>query len=145
MADSAVPRPPVDPKPGVQPLPRQTARSASPFDGPSGDSVVVEDDSAPSAQPHDVADANSAVRMSVEAFGSGVLLNAELEVAAPATVGDLRSRVLGSVALPPKTRTVRMFVGHGGVELDSDAMLVATSMLANDPSKPLVVFPLMCT
>lgn len=145
MAEHASPCSPVDLAPAVQLPADQAARSVSPLDGASSDTAVVKDDSVPLALPHEAVDANSAVHMSVEAFGSGALLHADLNVAASATVGDLRSLVLGRVALPPRARAVRLFVDHGGVELDSDAMLVASSMLAKDPSIPLVVFPLMCT
>jgi len=50
--------------------------------------------------------------------------------------------------LPRRTRTVRLFVGHGGTELDdSDAKLASIPALvaAEVDGTPLVVFPTMCT
>ena len=84
--------------------------------------------------------------VAIEAFGSGVLLHAGLTVPPATTVRDLRQLVLTRAQLPPGTRTVRLFVGHGGAELTNDAMLVATSAMRNlAADDALVVFPRPCT
>jgi len=83
--------------------------------------------------------------VAIEAFGSGVLLHAGLAVPPATTVGDLRQLVLTHAQLPPATRTVRLFVGHGGAELTNDAMSVAKSAMCDlDADNTLVVFPKMC-
>mgnify|MGYP006883392848 FL=1 len=83
----------------------------------------------------------------VEAFGSGVVLHDGLSVPLDATVADLRQLVLSSTAGPLRTRTLRLFVGHGGSELTHDAMPIAESELATelDEPEPLVVFRTLCT
>jgi len=87
------------------------------------------------------------IYVQVEAFGSGVVLHEALSVAVDATVGELRRRALSVVALPPRTRTVRLFVGHGGAELDDDAKLVSDTAIAAGEidETPLVLFPTLCT
>lgn len=84
--------------------------------------------------------------VAVEAFGSGVVLHAGLAVSAGTPVGDLRRLIMTTISFPPRTRTVRLFVGHGGAELDNDVVFVAaTPLMDPDPDNPLVVFPVMCT
>ena len=88
------------------------------------------------------------IHVQVEAFGSGVLLHDGLTVYLDATVADLRQLVRSSARLPPRTRTMRLFVGHGGAELsDDDAKLAAIPALAAGEcdGTPLVVFPTLCT
>ena len=88
---------------------------------------------------------NVDVRLRVEAFGSGVVLHEGLGVALNATVGVLRQLVRSSVTLSHRTRSIRLFVGHGGAELDDDATLIANTPLAtNVDHKPLVAFPKLC-
>jgi len=87
------------------------------------------------------------IHVQVEAFGSGVLLHDGLAVSLEATIAELQQLVLSSARLPPRTRTVRLFVGHGGTELDdSDAKLASIPSLvaAEADGTPLVVFPTMC-
>jgi len=82
----------------------------------------------------------------LESFGSGVLLHDCIDVEPEQTVGDLRKKVMSSVVLPPRTRTVRLFVGHGGAELGDDAVPISnTAIAAEVESKSLVVFFVRCT
>ena len=92
-------------------------------------------------------DAPRNVRVQVEAFGSGAILHGGLDVPTNKPVGDLRKLVLSSIKLPPRTRTVRLFVGHGGTELDKDdEALLSGSLAAVDlDTTPLVAFPVPCT
>jgi len=91
-------------------------------------------------------DAREATHFPVEAFGSGVLLHAGIAVPPHSTVADLRQLVLSNVDNPPATRTIRLFAGHGGVELDLDSMLVRdTALVEDDAAKPIVLFRIMCT
>jgi len=92
-------------------------------------------------------DAPRDVRVQIEAFGSGAILHGGLDVPTDKTVGDLRELVLFSIKLPPRTRTVRLFVGHGGTELDNDdEALLSGSLAAVDlDTTPLVMFPVPCT
>ena len=102
----------------------------------------------PLAQPLlSVADAPRDVHVQVEAFGSGTILHAGLDIPSNNSVGDLRQLVLSSIKRPPRTRTVRLFVGHGGTELDNDdESLLSRSLAAADlDTTPLVVFPVTCT
>jgi len=88
------------------------------------------------------------INVQVEAFGSGVLLHDGLAVSLDATVADLRQLALSNARLPPRTRSLRLFVGHGGTELDnSDAKLASIPALAAGEcdDTPLVVFPTLCT
>ena len=104
--------------------------------------------SGPLAQPLlSVADAPRDVHVQVEAFGSGTILHAGLDIPSNKSVGDLRQLVLSSIKRPPRTRTVRLFVGHGGTELDNDdESLLSGSLAAEDlDTTPLVVFPVKCT
>jgi len=89
--------------------------------------------------------APSAMHLTVEAFGSGVLLLPDLAVSTDQTVGDLRQSVFSAVNCPSNTRSIRLFVGHGGTELDNDTLLVADSAIAGEDDKPLVMFPTICT
>jgi len=93
------------------------------------------------------ADAPRDVCVQVEAFGSGIILHAGLDIPSNKSVGDLRQLALSSIKLPPRTRTVRLFVGHGGTELDNDdETLLSGSLAAADlDTTPLVVFPVTCT
>jgi len=84
------------------------------------------------------------VCVQVEAFGSGVMLHDGIAIAADKTVGDLRALVSSSIVLPPRTRTVRLFVDHGGAELDNDETPMSSVAEALD-TKPIVVFPTLCT
>ena len=102
----------------------------------------------PSAQPSlSAADSPRDVYVQVEAFGSGAILHAGLDIPSNNSVGDLRELVLSSIKLPPRTRTVRLFVGHGGTELEKDdEALLSGSLAAVDlDTTPLVVFPVTCT
>ena len=82
----------------------------------------------------------------VEAFGSGALLHAGLGFPSNCSVGTLRKIVLASIAVPRQTLTVRLFVGHGGTELDDDEMLVSDSPVAVDcEDTPLVALNVLCT
>ena len=92
-------------------------------------------------------DAPRDVRVQVEAFGSGAILHGGLDVPTNKSVGDLWELVLASIKLPPRTRTVRLFLGHGGSELDNDdAALLSESLAAVDlDTTPLVAFPVPCT
>ena len=92
-------------------------------------------------------DAPRDIRVQVEAFGSGAILHGGLDVPTNKSVGDLRELVLSSIKLPPRTRTVRLFVGHGGTELDKDDQaLLSGSLAAVDlDTTPLVAFPVICT
>ena len=92
-------------------------------------------------------DAPRDVRVQVEAFGSGAILHGGIDVPSNKSVGDLRELVVSSIKLPPRTRTVRLFVGHGGTELDNDdETLLSESLAAVDwDTTPLVVFPVQCT
>ena len=80
----------------------------------------------------------------VEAFGSGVVLHPGLPIGLDVTVRKLRRRLRG-FACPPTTRTVRLFVGHGGEELADEGLLIGDTVLAAEQDKPLVIFPVMCT
>ena len=102
----------------------------------------------PLAQPSlSAADAPRDVRVQVEAFGSGAILHGGLDIPSNKSVGDLRELVLASIKLPPRTRTVRLFLGHGGSELDNDCeTLLSESLAAVDlDTTPLVAFPVPCT
>ena len=145
---------------GIDTVMSDDSQAQRPRDGACSDSttdtVVVPD-------PHaDVADnrersmpsrsrrraATHDIHVQVEAFGSGVLLHDGLTVSLDATVADLRQLVRSSARLPPRTRTMRLFVGHGGAELsDDDAKLAAIPALAAGEcdGTPLVVFPTLCT
>ena len=92
-------------------------------------------------------DAPRNVRVQVEAFGSGAILHGGLDIPTNKSVGDLRELVLSSIKLPPRTRAVRLFVGHGGTELDEDdEALLSGSLAAVDlDTTPLVAFPVPCT
>jgi len=88
------------------------------------------------------------IHVQVEAFGSGVLLHDGLTVSLDATVADLRQLVRSSARLPPRTRTMRLFVGHGGTEMDDSEMKIASipALAAGEcDDTPLVVFPTLCT
>ena len=88
------------------------------------------------------------IHVQVEAFGSGVLLHDGLTVYLDATVADLRQLVRSSARLPPRTRTMRLFVGHGGTEMDDSEMKIASipALAAGEcDDTPLVVFPTLCT
>jgi len=74
-----------------------------------------------------------------------VLLHDGLAISPQMTVGGARALVRAQAKLPLRTRSIRLFVGHGGTELDDDALLVADSALATDDALPLVVFPTLCT
>lgn len=87
----------------------------------------------------------SEVHVPVEAFGSGVLLHSGIAVTTDKTVGDLRKLLLSSVVCSPRTRTFRLFVGHGGIELQDDALLIAASPIPKDVDQPLVALPILCT
>ena len=91
-------------------------------------------------------DAPHDVHVQVEAFGSGAILHGGLGIPSNKSVGDLRKLVLASSKLPPRTRTVRLFVGHGGTELDNDdEILLSGSLAAVDlDTTPLVAFPVPC-
>ena len=86
------------------------------------------------------------VRVHVEAFGSGAILHAGLDIPSNKSVGDLRHLVLSSIRpLPPRTRSIRLFVGHGGTELDNDETSLSGSLAAVDlDATPLVAFPVSC-
>ena len=91
-------------------------------------------------------EAPSEIYVSIEAFGSGVPLHPGLTIHFDKTVGDLRRLVISSITCPPRLRTVRLFVGHGGSELDNDPMLLGNSPLASSSAPPMVVcFPVQCT
>ena len=92
-------------------------------------------------------DAPRDIRVQVEAFGCGAILHGGLDVPTNKSVGDLRELVASSIKLPPRTRIVRMFVGHGGTELDEDdEALLSGSLAAVDlDTTPLVAFPVPCT
>ena len=92
-------------------------------------------------------DAPRDVRVQFEAFGSGVILHRGLDVPTNKSVGDLRELVLASIKLPPRTRTVRLFFGHGGSELNNDdeALLSGSLAAADFNTTPLVAFPVPCT
>ena len=88
------------------------------------------------------------IHVQVEAFGSGVLLHDGLAVSLDATIADLKQLVLSSARLSPRTRRLRLFVGHGGTELDDSVAKLASipSLVAAEADgTPLVVFPTMCT
>ena len=92
-------------------------------------------------------DAPRDVRVQVEAFGSGAILHGGIDVPTNKSVGDLRELVLASIKLPPRTRTVRLFFGHGGSELNNDdeALLSGSLAAADFNTTPLVAFPVPCT
>jgi len=80
-----------------------------------------------------------------EAFGSGVVLSQCNRIPLNAvTVKQLRRFVRKRVCGPP-TRSVRLFVGHGGAELIHGRRLLADTPLAEDLGKPIVVFRKLCT
>ena len=93
----------------------------------------------------DTSTSQQLVYVQVEAFGSGVVLHRNLAVGLDGrcVVADLRRLVVAAVTLPPATRAVRLFVGHGGTELHDDLVLSALASELED--KPLVVFPALCT
>jgi len=117
--------------------------------GDSSDSCdAIADSSNASRPPQSVDDGNKPQQpkrfIPIEAFGSGLLLHPGLPVSLSSTVGELRELV-GSDLCPPKTRTVRLFVGHGGTELEDDNMRIAdTPMAADDFDKPVVVVTTQC-
>ena len=131
----------------------QTAPPGSQAVTPGTDAVAPGTDAASSAvgplmQPaRSTDDAPRDVRVQVEAFGSGAILHGGLDVPTTKSVGDLRELVVSSIKLPPRTRTVQLFVGHGGPELDDDdETLLSGSLAAVDlDTTPLVVFPVPCT
>jgi len=92
-------------------------------------------------------DAPRDVRVQVEAFGSGAILHGGIDIPTNKSVGDLRELVLSSIKLPPRIRAVRLFVGHGGTELDEDdEVLLSGSLAAVElDTTPLVAFPVQCT
>mmetsp|Transcript_16601 Transcript_16601/g.24340 ORF Transcript_16601/g.24340 Transcript_16601/m.24340 type:complete len:324 (+) Transcript_16601:72-1043(+) len=110
-----------------------TADHADPRDGVV-DSAAVDGSAGDTAAPA----SSRGVTVAVEAFGSGVLLHAGLSVPLDKTVADLRQLVL-SARGSANARMVRLFIGHGGTELDSDALTLADSPLADDCDQPLVV------
>jgi len=67
-----------------------------------------------------------------------------LEIQLDGTVADLRQRVRANHSWPPRTRTLRIFVGHGGTELDNDALPIAASALVGSVDTPLVASPVLC-
>ena len=86
------------------------------------------------------------VRVQVEAFGSGEILHGGLDIPTNKSVGDLWELVLSSIKLPPRTRGLRLFVGHGGTELDKDdEALLSGSLAAVDLNiTPLVALRVQC-
>jgi len=123
---------------------RPKRRAATTTEGVASKLVRIENTA--QEQQQGGADAVPELRVAVEAFGSGVLLHPGLPVSPGATVGDLRRIVMASVPLPPRTRTMRLFAGHGGAELDNDeAVLTASPLLETDSDNPVVVFPVACT
>ena len=95
-------------------------------------------DTTSDAQPHEI-------YVPVEAFGSGVLLHPGLAIPLDATIADVRHLLSRSIPPPPRTRIIRLFVGHGGTELNDDEVRVERSALATDTDKPLVVVPIICS
>jgi len=93
------------------------------------------------------ADAPRDVCVQVEAFGSGAILHGGITIPSTNSVGDLRQLVLSSIKLPPRTRTVRLFVGHGGTELEKDdeSLLSGSPAAVDLDTTPLAVFPVTCT
>jgi len=87
------------------------------------------------------------LHLRLEAFGSGKVLHNGLIMPSDSSVGDLRKHVRSAITVPPRTRIVRLFVGHGGTELDNDELLLSgTPVLQADlDNEPLVVFPALCT
>lgn len=102
------------------------------------DSQETTDDAADTAQ----------VSVTVEAAFSGAVLCQDFPVPLDWTVSKLRFVTLRFVCSNIKVRAVRLFVGHGGPELDDDAQLCRDSELTKSPDAdeppPLVVFPVMC-
>ena len=139
-----------DPPPTARTRPTSTveavatgAQSAAPgaqFAAPGAQTGAPSTDTASSAIGRDF-------RVQVEAFGSGAILHGGLDVPTNQPVGDLRKLVMSSIKLPPRTRAVRLFVGHGGTELDKDdEALLSGSLAAVDlDTTPLVAFPVPCT
>jgi len=125
--------PGTDAAPGTNTVPCTDAASSA--IGPLAQPSLSKDDA-----PRDVC-------VRVEAFGSGKILHGGLDIPSNNSVGDLRELVLSSIKLPPRTRTVRLFVGHGGTELEKDdEALLSGSLAAVDlDTTPLVVFPVTCT
>lgn len=108
-------------------------------------------DEVPAASAQDELDSGAErqyVHVRVEAFGSGVVLHEGIAVPSTGRVGYLPWLVCVSEVLPPRTRSFRLFVGHGGEEIDSDNNEpIANSVLATYhlDNKPLVLFPILCT
>lgn len=129
------------------------AKSAATDSNTATNGSAVADSSAAATQPLAVAQpaaaaARKEIFVQVEAFGSGVVLHVALNVDLGGTVGVLRNHVRSSVKLPADTRTVRLFLGHGGAELTNDAALVSDTPLFDElvgAENPLVVFPFVCT
>ena len=113
--------------------------------------TAIDDDAAAAAAADNDAASAQVYVVKVEAFGSGALLHRDLPVPLHDTVRTLRQRVRSTVQCPPRTRVLRLFAGHGGVELDDDANLVVDTPLAlaaedvDVGGTPLVVFPTPCT
>ena len=116
-----------------------TADHADPRDGVV-DSAAVDGSAGDTAAPA----SSRGVTVAVEAFGSGVVLHAGLSVPLDKTVADLRQLVL-SARGSANARMVRLFIGHGGTELDNGALTLADSPLADDCDQPLVVLAVPCT
>ena len=82
----------------------------------------------------------------IEAFGSGVVLHPGLRVPFHKRLGEFRKLVFSSIVLPTRTRSIRLFIGHGGSELhDEDTLISDTPLAAAFHNTPLVVFPTVCT
>ena len=129
------------------PCSRAISTEQSHTDAASPDAAAVGGGTQPAVHENVSADErNHEVLIQVESFGSGAILHSGLKIPFDKTVGDLRKLVLSNVSLPPRTRAVRLFVGHGGAELDNDASLISDTRIAVDfDNKPLVPFAELCT
>mgnify|MGYP000297473214 CR=1 FL=1 len=116
---------------------------------PGSDAVAVDDHERAPGPATDLVNVQTGakpIRLQIEAFGSGVVLHSGLDVAPDLTVRDLKSLVVSCTLLPPRTRTVRLFLGHGGTELTDDSTLLSSfPKVLECNCTPLVVFPIVCT
>ena len=94
----------------------------------------------------DVHPSSETIDLQFEAFGSGVVLSRRNRVKLHTNTVKRLRRFVAKCVCGARTRSVRLFVGHGGTELDDDEMLVSDSPVAVDcEDTPLVALNVLCT
>jgi len=92
----------------------------------------------------DVHPSSETIDLQFEAFGSGVVLSRRNRVKLHANTVKRLRRFVAKYVCGVRTRSVRLFVGHGGTELANGRQLLADTPLAAQSGKPIVVFPKLC-